>query len=140
MRSPLAEFGIVVAKGIQHSLRLAEHLVEGVEPDIPALAVQVIVSLAEQLRALQVRVADLEKDLKNWSRDNEAVRRLKTIPGVGANTASALNASVTDPHQFTSGRQFTASLGLTPRATSSGVRSAWGASPRWATAISGVCW
>ena len=126
MRSQLAEFGIVVAKGIQHSLRLAEQLVEGVEPDIPALAVKVIVSLAEQLRALQARVADLEKDLKNWSRDNEAVRRLKTIPGIGAITASALDASVTDPHQFTSGRQFAASLGLTPRANSSGGKERMG--------------
>jgi len=48
------------------------------------------------------------------------VKRLKTIPGIGAITASALDASVTDPHQFTSGRQVAASLGLTPRANSSG--------------------
>ena len=48
------------------------------------------------------------------------VKRLQTIPGVGILTASALAASVTDPHQFTSGRQFAAWLGLTPRANSSG--------------------
>ena len=35
-------------------------------------------------------------------------------------TASALAATVTDPRQFTSGRQFAAWLGLTPRANSSG--------------------
>jgi transposase len=126
IRAQLAEFGIVLAKGIHHALRLAGQLVDGVVPDIPPLAVKVIVTLAAQLRALQGQVEDLEKDLKTYSRGNEAVKRLKTIPGIGAITASALDASVTDPHQFTSGRQFAASLGLTPRANSSGGKERMG--------------
>ena len=122
IRAQLAEFGIVLAKGIRHALRLAGRLVEGVAPDIPVPAVKVIVTLAEQLRDLQARIEGLDKDLKAWSRDNEVVKRLRTIPGIGIVTASALAASVTDPHQFTSGRQFAAWLGLTPRANSSGGR------------------
>ena len=47
-------------------------------------------------------------------------RRLATIPGIGPVTATALAASVTDPSQFRSGRQFAAWLGLTPRQSSSG--------------------
>ncbi len=120
MRAQLAEFGIVLAKGIQHALRLARQLVEGLAPNIPPLAVKVVVTLAEQMGTLQVQIEDLEKDLKTWSRNNEAVTRLKSIPGIGTITASALAASVTDPHQYSSGRQFAASLGLTPRANSSG--------------------
>ena len=120
IRAQLAEFGIVLPKGIQHALRLAGQLVEGAVPEIPPLAVKVIVTLAEQLRDLQVRIGGLDKDLKTWSRDNEVVKRLQTIPGIGIVTASALAATVTDPHQFTSGRQFAAWLGLTPRANSSG--------------------
>ena len=60
------------------------------------------------------------------SRGNEVVRRLKTIPGIGPITASALAASVTDPHGFRSARQFAASLGLTPRADSSGGKERMG--------------
>ena len=120
IRAQLAEFGIIVPKGIQHALRLTVQLVEGAAPDIPVLAVKVIVALAEQLGGLQVRIAGLDKDLKAWSRDNPVVKRLQTIPGIGIVTASALAASVADPHQFTSGRQFAAWLGLTPRANSSG--------------------
>ncbi len=126
IRAQLAEFGIVVAKGIQHALRLAGQLVEGVAPDIPALALKVIVALAEQLGDLQVRIGGLDKDLMAWSRDNEVVKRLQTIPGIGIVTASALAASVADPHQFTSGRQFAAWLGLTPRANSSGGKERMG--------------
>jgi transposase len=43
-----------------------------------------------------------------------------TIPGIGPIGATALAASVTDPHQFRSGRQFAAWLGLTPLQKSSG--------------------
>jgi transposase len=120
IRGQLAEFGIVLAKGIQHALKLVEQLLDGKALDIPELAAKVVITLAEQLRALQARIADLEKDLVTWSRDDQVVKCLQTIPGIGIITASALAASVTDPHQFTSGRQFAAWLGLTPRANSSG--------------------
>jgi len=51
---------------------------------------------------------------------------VKTIPGIGAITASALAATVADPHQFTSGRQFATWLGLTPRVNSSGGKARLG--------------
>jgi transposase len=120
MRGQLAEFGIVLAKGIQHVLKLVARLLDGEVPDIPALAAKIVITLAEQLRDLQLRIRDLEKDLVTWSRDDQVVKRLKTIPGIGVITASALVASVTDPQQFSSGRQFAAWLGLTPRANCSG--------------------
>ena len=126
IRTQLAEFGIVMPKGIEHALRLAGQLVEGAAPDIPPLAVTVIVALAEQLRDLQLRIGGLDKDLRTWSRDNEVVKRLQTIPGIGIVTASALAATVTDPHQFASARQFAAWLGLTPKANSSGGKERMG--------------
>ena len=49
-----------------------------------------------------------------------ASQRLKTIPGVGLITATALAASVLDPLVFRSGRQLAVYLGLAPRQNSSG--------------------
>jgi Transposase IS116/IS110/IS902 family len=43
-----------------------------------------------------------------------------TIPGIEPVGATALAASITDPHQFRSGRQFAAWLGLIPLQKSSG--------------------
>jgi transposase len=120
IRGQLAEFGFVVAKGIQHALKLVDRLLEGEALDLPALAAEVMITLAAQVRDLQARLGDLDKDLRAWFRGSEVSRRLATIPGIGIITASALAATVTDPHQFTSGRQFAAWLGLTPRAHSSG--------------------
>lgn len=54
------------------------------------------------------------------SRNDETARRLATIPGVGAITASALQALVPDPSGFKSARHFAAWLGLAPRSHSSG--------------------
>ena len=48
VRSQLAEYGIALAKGIHHALRLIDELVEGVVPDIPALACKIIVALASK--------------------------------------------------------------------------------------------
>jgi len=120
IRGQLAEFGIVLAKGIQHMLRLVERLLDGEALELPTLAAKIMITVAAQVRELQGRIGALEKELKLWSRDNQVVKRLQTIPGIGIITASALAATVTDPHQFTSGRQFAAWLGLTPRANSSG--------------------
>ena len=120
IRAQLAEFGIVVARGIGHVLELVGRLLDGEVPDIPPLAVKVVIALARQLRDLQARIGSLEKDLVKWSRGNPMAKRLETIPGIGVITASALAATVTDPRQFTSGRQFAAWLGLTPRANCSG--------------------
>jgi transposase len=75
---------------------------------------------------MEARIAMLEGEIKTWFRSNDLAKRLETIPGIGILTASALAASVTDPHQFTSARQFAASLGLTPKANSSGGRERMG--------------
>ena len=62
----------------------------------------------------------LERRILYWHRTDETGRRLATIPGIGPITASAMAASAPDSGLFRSGRQFTAWLGLTPRAHSSG--------------------
>ena len=64
----------------------------------------------------------IEGEIKTWFLGNDLAKRLETIPGIGYITASALAASITDPHRFTSARQFAASLGLTPKADSSAGR------------------
>ncbi len=120
IRAQMAEFGIALAKGIQHALRVVRQLLDGEALDIPPLAITVLMTLAEQVRDLQTRVKGLDKLLMAWFRGNKVAKRLETIPGIGLITATALAATVTDPHQFTSGRQFSAWLGLTPRANSSG--------------------
>ena len=71
-------------------------------------------------RHLGERVKEIEGAILAWHKDNEASRRLATIPGIGPITASAIVATVTDPTQFHSARQFAAWIGLVPKQNSSG--------------------
>jgi transposase len=126
IRGLLAEFGIETARGLHHALALAARLAGGQAPEVPELAQRVVAGLAHQIGALQKQLIMLEKEMLAWHRSNELSQRLATIPGVGVVSATALAASVIDPHRFRSGRQFAASLGLTPLQNSSGGKERMG--------------
>jgi transposase len=119
-RGLLAEFGIDIPRGIERALQVARRIVDGEAPDVPPEAVRSIVVLCEQALDTHVRLRTIDRAMPEWQRSNDFARRLATIPGIGPVGASALAASVADPHQFRSGREFAAWLGLTPLQKSSG--------------------
>jgi transposase len=120
VRGLLAEFGIDIPSGLSHALALAARIADGNAPEVPTLAVRIVTELAVQIGDLQKRLTSLEKELLAWHKANDLSQRLATIPGIGLVTATALVASVTDAERFRSGREFAASLGLTPLQNSSG--------------------
>src|SRR5258708_39516104 len=65
-----------------------------------------------------------------WHRSNQASKRLHYIPGVGPMLATALVASVADPRNFRSGRNFSAWIGLVPKQHSSGGKDRLGSSSK----------
>jgi transposase len=126
IRGVLAEFGVEMARGLHHALALAKRLADGQAPGVPELAQRVVAKLAHQIGAVEEQLTGLEKELIAWHRSNELSQRLATIPGVGVISATALAASVSEPERFRSGRQFAASLGLTPLQNSSGGKERMG--------------
>jgi transposase len=120
VRGHFAEFGIIAPQGIRRVGELAALLIEEDTTTLPPLARQALRALLAQLHALDEQIATLEAAVIASHRDNEASRRLASIPGVGPITASAIVASVADAHQFKSARHFAAWLGLTPRSHSTG--------------------
>ena len=120
IRGLLAEFGIDIPKGLERALLMARQIVDGKSPDVPIEAAKIVGALSQQALDIHVRLREIDRDLAVWLRGNDVARRLMTIPGIGPVGATALAASVADPHQFRSGRQFAAWLGLTPLQKSSG--------------------
>jgi error-prone DNA polymerase len=119
MRGLATEFGLVVPKGMD---KLKE-LVRLVEEDksIPVQARQMFAELREHCCATTERIEELERQIVAHARQNDAARRLATIPGIGPITASLLAATVGDTIKtFPSARHFAAWLGLVPRQHSSG--------------------
>ena len=87
---------------------------------VPTLARLALRGLAAELEVLSNRVKEIEAAILAWHKNNKASRRLATIPGVGPISASAIVATVTDPTQFHSARQFAAGIWLVPKPNSSG--------------------
>jgi transposase len=120
IRGLLAEFGVDIPRGLHQALALARRLSDGEPTQLPAEATNVVASLSKHLLDCHDKALDFERAINKWHRSSDVSRRLASIPGIGPIGASALTASVTDPHQFKSGRQFAAWLGLTPLQNSSG--------------------
>src|ERR1700752_1443553 len=120
IRGLLAEFGIELPKGLERALLMERRIVDGEAPDVPLEAAKIVSTLSQQALDIHIRLREIDRDLLVWQRGNDVARRLLTIPGVGPIGATALAASITDPRQFRSGRQFAAWLGLTPLQKSSG--------------------
>lgn len=76
--------------------------------------------MQDRLESLEQYIASLDLEIDQCSRENEACKRLESVPGIGRLTASAIVASVGQGHAFRSGRQFAAWLGLVPKQYSSG--------------------
>ena len=120
LRGLVAEFGIFIPRGLARVIGFAEDITLGEVLNLPDIANEVIHNLCEQLMALHKRVRWYEDCVKQVAKEDASVRLLRTIPGVGAVTASAIIASIGDGHQFRNGREFAAWLGLTPVNKSSG--------------------
>ena len=73
-----------------------------------------------EIEALEARIHQVERELEALSKQLPVVDLLRTIPGIGLLTATALVAFVGDVYRFPSGRHLASYLGLTPRERSSG--------------------
>lgn len=140
LRSHFAELGIVVAQGLRNLPKLIEFVVHNADSRVPAIARQALGVLVVQIQDVQRRIEDLEQALLSWHRSNQTSRRLETIPGIGFITASAIAATVTDPSQFASGRQFAPGSAWCLAKTPAAARSGSAVSPKWETGTFVVFW
>lgn len=115
VRAHLAEFGIVVAKGIHNVDRLLE-----ATRDLPEAARPSLDLLAERLSDLRRRIDTVTGRIGAAQAEDPLARRLATVPGIGTLSSSAFAATTPDVAAFHSARDFGAWLGLTPQAHSSG--------------------
>lgn len=122
IRSLMAEFGIVAAKGRQGFCALLAILADTHDQRIRSPLRESLLSLAELLRGIDRRIETIDRQLVAAGRDNATYRHLITAPGYGPIVASAMVAMAVDPKAFRRACDFAASLGLTPRQDGSGGR------------------
>lgn len=120
IRGLLAEYGLVVPKGIGHIRQRVPALIEDATNELPGMFRALIDQLLDHLKRLDEQVDEIEAQIKAWYRSNEACQRLGQVPGIGPLTATAMVATVGDARNFKNGRELAAWLGLVPRQHSSG--------------------
>jgi transposase len=126
LRGHLGEYGLVVAKGPSHVAKLIEH-VEDPATGLPEAARVVLRVLTASLQFLSERIVVLDREVARRAREDNEVRRLTTIPGVGPVIATALAALAPPASAFRRGRDFAAWVGLTPSQHSTGGKQKLGA-------------
>ncbi|MFN7941120.1 MAG: IS110 family transposase [Thermoanaerobaculia bacterium] len=120
LRGLLREQGIVIPVGARHVVPRALELAGEDESGLSDGLRFALFELAREIRECERRLSDLEKRLAALAREDALAVRLRTVPGVGLITATALAGFGGDLRRFSSGRRFASYLGLTPRERSSG--------------------
>jgi transposase len=120
IRGLMAEFGLIIPKGIGHIARRLPELIEDGANELPGSFRQLMQRLMDHLKELDRQVDELEDQIRAWHRSSELSCKLEKIPGIGPITASALVATVGDAKCFENARQMSAWMGLVPRQSSTG--------------------
>lgn len=126
LRGLLAEYGWVAPKGLFHMAAMMRRI-EDPSCGLPESARTIFVIMIDSVKALDERIAVLDGVIAKRAKEDPIARRLMTIPGIGPITATALSALAPPPENFRKGRDFAASLGLTPLQRSTGGKQKLGA-------------
>jgi transposase len=122
IRGLLAEYGIVMAQGINHIRKRLPEILEDMTNELSDMGRGLFNDLLIQLYDADNKVDEYDARVERISKQNETCRRLMTIKGVGSLTATAMIASIGDAGVFKNGREMAAFLGLVPKQRSSGGR------------------
>lgn len=119
-RAFLLERGIALPQGKQRfAVRLPEILEDadnGLSDEMRAL----LAGMLAEWQVLEEKIQQVNTCLLRKAQASEACRRLREIPGIGVQTATALVATIGHGEAFEKGRDVAAWLGLVPREYSTG--------------------
>ena len=120
IRGLAAEYGLVAPKELGQ-LRIALPCwLEDAQNGLSDRFRQLLSGVWEDLRALDERVGELDREITVIAKSDPLAKRLQQLRGVGPVIATALVGALGNGEQFERGRQMAAALGLTPKQHSSG--------------------
>ena len=112
LRGFCREFGIAIPVGARTGIEAISRVLADPASAVPDLIRGTAKLLVEEIRLLEARIAQLERELAHLARHSPACTTLLSVPGIGLLTATALVAVVGDNYL---GRSTTTILaGLTP--------------------------
>jgi transposase len=122
LRGLLRELGVFIPLGAREVVPAVWLLIEDADSDLPEALRPILAEACREIREIEARIRQAERQLEATAAQLPAVEYLQTIPGIGLLTATALVAFIGDIRRFPSGRHLASYLGLTPREYSSGLK------------------
>jgi transposase len=120
LRGLLAEYGLILPKGVNVLRRRLPELLEDGENGLNDLFRRLLAQSYQQLQELDGHIDHYTQEMEYQSQQSEACRRLQTIPGYGPIVAGVFHGAVGHGEAYRRGRDVSAALGLVPRQHSSG--------------------
>ncbi len=120
IRGLLREMGVAIPQGAPRVLPGLSAALSDPSHPIPDALHETLLSAAKEIRELEGKIRLIERQLEDLAQTLPAVGRLRTVPGIGLLSSTALVAVVGDPSRFPSGRRFASYFGVVPRERSSG--------------------
>lgn len=120
IRGLVGEYGIVAPVGVAQLRRAVPCWLEDADNGLSEDFRTQLAELREDLQRLDERVGIQDARISRRAKEDPVAQRLLTLRGVGPLTATALAGALGDGSAYGKGRDFAASLGLTPRQHSSG--------------------
>lgn len=100
LRGLLYEFGAELPQGRRRGIERIPGELAKLEGIVSALVIEMIRGQLKRIEAFDQDIAEMEKKLAIWKREDQAVRRLMEIPGVGLLSATAAVATMGDAKAF----------------------------------------
>jgi transposase len=120
LRGLLTEYGEVMSRG-RTKLNVEIPAAFGrIAERLPSALVDTLREQWNGLTKLGEQIAEIERRMREWKKEDKSVKAIGEIPGVGLLTATAAVAMMGDPKAFSSGREFAAWVGIVPKQTGSG--------------------
>ena len=121
LRGFCREFGICIAVGSRLGVEQISRVLADQTTAVPAMLRDTLKLLVEEIRLLEARIAQLERELTAVAKASAPCETLLSIPGIGLLTATAMVAATGgDVAHFKDARHFASWFGLTPKEHSSG--------------------
>ena len=120
LRGLLSEYGVVLAPRPATVRRELPDLLSDARSSLTSVARELIADIYDHFQQIEQRIKRTEAVIDRLGGTNETIKRLRTVPGIGLLTATALVAAIGDGKGFKNGRHLAAWLGLVPRQNSSG--------------------
>lgn len=122
IRGLVGEYGIVAPNGIGQLRRAIPCWLEDADNGLSDDFRVLLIELREDLQRLDERIDGHDAQISKRAQTDPVACRLLSLRGVGPLTATALASALGDGSAYKRGRDFAASLGLTPRQHSTGGR------------------